>query len=195
MKAKNHKTCLFWSNSSHQKFRISLSEWIVYFYPVKKSHSEPKREDTSTAPESVPSRSWQRLPLLELCAATVLHGTKQTCSSALLLPRPCQHESDNLYWPAGFYNTVLNSVLSEDTRFSWEITHSTINKTQLEADPYTDEVPHKEGVKWTRQKPRQDSKMLGQSRRISSWCIWVDTAEVWGNLGEDGVIKSQEIQK
>lgn len=55
---------------------MGLSKWIVYFYPVKNSHSEPKREDISTAPESVPARSWQRLPLLEVFAATALNGTK-----------------------------------------------------------------------------------------------------------------------
>lgn len=118
-----------------------------------------------------------------------------TCSSALLLPRPCQHRSENFNWPAGFYITALSSALSEGTRFNWEVTQSTTNKAQLEAGPYTDEVPQEEGVKWTRKKPRQDGKMLGQSRRISSWCLWIYTAEMWGNLGEDGVIKSQERQK
>lgn len=122
-------------------------------------------------------------------------GLRQTCSSALLLPRPHQHKSENFNWPAGFYSTALNSALSEGTGFSWEVTQSITNKTQLDAGPYTDKVPHKEGVKWPRKKPRQDSKTLGQSRRISSWRIWVDTAEIWGDLGEDGVIKSQERQK
>lgn len=70
-----------------------------------------------------------------------------------------------------------------------------MNKRQLEAGPYTGEIHQKEGVKWTGKKPRQGSKILGQSRRISSWYAWVEITEIWGDLGEDGDIESQEIQK
>lgn len=186
---------LFWSNISHQKFIISLLKQIVYFHPVKNSHGEPKREDTSTAAESVPSRSWQRLPLLEICIATALQGTK---TNLLKCSAPSWAMSAQARWfqlISWILQHSTEQCLSEGTGFSWGVTQCLTNKTQLESGPELEKVPLKDGVKWKRKNQWQDSKMLGQSRRMSSWCIWVDTAEIWGNLGEDGVIKSQERQK